>query len=115
RGPDFFVVLNTEHRNRDSWVIWEENGQAPNLILEITSPSTEAADRGDKMRIYEKVLRIPEYFLYDPQTGALEGYRLGRGPVYERIQPTAAGRLPSEHLGLELGVEECTYLTYRDR
>src|SRR5580658_7177605 len=35
RGPDFFVVLDTEHRQRESWVMWEENGQAPNLILEI--------------------------------------------------------------------------------
>src|SRR5580658_7571290 len=35
RGPDFFVVLDTERRPRESWVMWEENGQAPNLILEI--------------------------------------------------------------------------------
>src|SRR5438552_237108 len=24
RGPDFFVVKDVEHRQRDSWVAWEE-------------------------------------------------------------------------------------------
>ncbi|MGL5192949.1 MAG: Uma2 family endonuclease, partial [Chroococcales cyanobacterium] len=34
RGPDFFVVLNTERRERKSWVIWEEEGKYPNFIIE---------------------------------------------------------------------------------
>ena len=115
RGPDFFVVLDTEHRHRDSWVVWEENSQVPSFILEILSPSTEAMDRGEKKRIYERVLRIPEYFLYDPATGALEGYRIGPQRTYEPIQPTAEGRVPSQQLGLLLGTKEGTYLTYQDR
>ncbi|MEH2359178.1 MAG: Uma2 family endonuclease, partial [Nostoc sp.] len=32
RGPDFFVVLDTERKPRDSWVVWEEDGKYPNLI-----------------------------------------------------------------------------------
>jgi Uma2 family endonuclease len=30
RGPDFFVVLDTEKKDRKSWVVWEENGRYPN-------------------------------------------------------------------------------------
>ena len=29
RGPDFFVVLDTERKTRKSWVIWEEDGKYP--------------------------------------------------------------------------------------
>ena len=25
RGPDFFVVLDTDDRERKSWVVWQEN------------------------------------------------------------------------------------------
>ncbi|MEO1791612.1 MAG: Uma2 family endonuclease, partial [Cyanobacteria bacterium J06629_19] len=33
RGPDFFVVLGTEKRPRKSWVVWEEDGKYPNIIV----------------------------------------------------------------------------------
>ena len=29
RGPDVFVVLGTEKRDRRSWVLWEEGGKYP--------------------------------------------------------------------------------------
>ncbi|MEB3830852.1 Uma2 family endonuclease, partial [Phormidium sp. CCY1219] len=29
RGPDFFVVLDTQRRERKSWVVWEEDGKYP--------------------------------------------------------------------------------------
>ena len=67
------------------------------------------------MRIYEKVLRIPEYFIYDPSSGVLEGYRLGSQRGYERIPATAEGRVPSEQLGLLMGVEEGTFMRHHDR
>ena len=41
RGPDFFVVLDTNQRVRKSWILWEEDGKYPNFILEIMSESTE--------------------------------------------------------------------------
>ncbi len=103
RGPDFFVVLDTEKRQRKSWVVWEEDGKAPDFVLEITSPSTAAVDRGDKKRIYGKALRVPEYFIYDPLTQKLEGYRLDAGGEYQPIEPDAQGRLASKRLGLSLG------------
>jgi Uma2 family endonuclease len=53
RGPDFFVVLGTDPKPRKSWVVWEENGKYPNLIIEILSDSTAATDRGLKKQIYQ--------------------------------------------------------------
>ncbi|MCP4350592.1 MAG: Uma2 family endonuclease [Desulfobacterales bacterium] len=41
RGPDFFVVKGTDiARPRDSWILWEEGGQYPNVIVELASPFT---------------------------------------------------------------------------
>ncbi len=45
RGPDFFLVKQTEKRPRNSWVVWEENGKYPDLIIELLSVSTANTDR----------------------------------------------------------------------
>lgn len=37
KGPDFFVVLNTERRERKSWIVWEEDGKYPNANLKTLS------------------------------------------------------------------------------
>ena len=104
RGPDFFVALDVDPtRDRKSWVVWEEGGKYPNVIVELLSDSTEANDRGEKKQIYEQVFRTPEYFLFDPHSAAFEGYRLVAGR-YRPITPDAHGRLASEQLELSFGV-----------
>lgn len=109
RGPDVFVVLNTERKVRKSWVVWEEGGRMPDVVIELTSPSTEAVDRGDKMRIYAQVLRVGEYFLFDPIEGWLEGYGLTGGlRAYQRMEPDERGWLRSQALGLWLGKVKTT-------
>ncbi|MEL7037022.1 MAG: Uma2 family endonuclease, partial [Cyanobacteria bacterium J06592_8] len=57
RGPDFFVVLDTERKPRKSWVVWEEEGTYPNVIIELLSPSTANVDRTDKKKIYQDTFR----------------------------------------------------------
>jgi Uma2 family endonuclease len=105
RGPDFFVVLGTTKEPRKSWVVWDEGGKYPNVIVEVISDSTEKVDRGLKRQVYQDVFRTPEYFLFDPETRELEGYRLVDG-VYQPIERGAEGRLPSRQLALALGVHE---------
>ena len=105
RGPDVFVVLGTERRERKSWVVWEEGGRAPNVVIELLSDTTRAIDRGEKMAIYGGVLRIPEYFLFDPESNELEGYALDAAALlYRRIEVDAKGDLPSRQLALGLGL-----------
>lgn len=66
RGPDFFVVLNVDGtRERLGWVVWEENGRYPDVIVELMSPSTAAVDLGVKKDIYEQIFRTPDYFVFD--------------------------------------------------
>jgi hypothetical protein len=66
RGPDFFVALGVDGtRERRSWVVWQEDGKYPNVIIEFVSASTEKIDRGEK-QIYEDVFRTPS--TTDPET-----------------------------------------------
>jgi Uma2 family endonuclease len=103
RGPDFFVVLDTERKPRKSWVVWEEDGKYPNLIVELLSDSTQKVDRGLKKQIYQDTFRTPEYFWFDPDTLELKGFDLLKGK-YQEMQPNPQGLLWSEQLQLFLGV-----------
>lgn len=104
RGPDVFVVLGTERRDREAWVIWEEDGKHPDVVIELTSDSTRRYDHGEKKRIYGELIGVPEYFIFDPFQGDLEGYRLDAGKLaYQALLPSSEGRFASERLGLELG------------
>ncbi|NER23461.1 MAG: Uma2 family endonuclease [Symploca sp. SIO1C2] len=105
RGPDFFVVLHTENKPRKSWVVWEENGQYPNIIIELLSDSTAQTDRKLKKQIYQNIFRTPEYFWFDPQSQEFKGFELLRG-TYQELQPNAQGWLWSEQLELYLGIHE---------
>jgi hypothetical protein len=82
------------------------------LIVEILSDSTRNIDRGEKKQIYQDIFRTPEYFLFDPETCELEGYRLVAGK-YEPIAPDDAGRMRSGQLDLWLGVHEGQLRFYR--
>ncbi len=105
RGPDFFVVLDTERRERKSWVIWEEEGKYPNFIIEVLSDSTANTDRGLKKQLYQDIWRTPDYFWFDPYTLEFQGFHLMNGE-YQAIQPNEQGWLWSEQLQLYLGILE---------
>ncbi|MEH2139860.1 Uma2 family endonuclease [Nostoc sp.] len=105
RGPDFFVFLGTEKKDRKSWVVWQEDGKYPNLILEILSSSTTAVEKGLKKQVYQDTFRTPDYFGFHPVTMELQGFHLFDGK-YQKIQVTTDGRLWSQQLELYLGVYE---------
>ena len=105
RGPDFFVVLGAEKRPRKSWVVWEEGGQYPHVIVELLSDSTAKTDRGLKKQIYQDIFRTPNYFWFDPDTLEFEGFQLMNG-TYESIPATESGWRWSEQLGLYLGTHD---------
>ncbi len=105
RGPDFFLVKQTEKRPRKSWVTWEEGGKYPDLIIELLSESTENVDKTLKKDLYQNRFRTPEYFWFSPDTLEFSGFHLVQGK-YEVINPNESGWLWSESLGLYLGIDQ---------
>ncbi len=102
-APDVFVVKGVEKRLRNNYLLWEEK-HAPQVVIELTSSSTRAEDTKTKKLLYQDVLKVREYFLFDPDADyldpPLQGYRL-RGGVYQPIREID-GRLPSQTIGLHL-------------
>lgn len=109
RGPDFFVVLDTDHdKPRLTWTIWEEDGKYPDLILELLSPSTAREDLTTKKKVYERNFRLPEFLCYDPTTDRLQGWRYSGGKFVE-IPIGPDGRIWSDVLGAFIGTWRGTY------
>jgi Uma2 family endonuclease len=101
RGPDFFVVQGVDHdKPRLYWAIWDEGNRYPDVIVELLSPTTEREDRTTKKDIYEQTFKTHEYFMIDPETWELEGWRLDE---HYRAIPKEEGRLWSEELEMWLG------------
>lgn len=105
RGPDFFLVKDVPPGERKSWVLWEEDGKYPDLIIELLSESTAATDKGPKRELYQNQFRTPEYFWFSAETFEFRGFRLA-GSQYAEISPNDRGWCWSEELGLYLGVEQ---------
>jgi Uma2 family endonuclease len=102
-APDVFVVRGVEKKLRENYLVWEE-GKAPDVVIEVTSRSTRHEDQVRKLAIYRDVLRVTEYFMFDPREDyldpPLQGFRLLDGE-YLPIEPVD-GRLASEVLDLHL-------------
>ncbi|WP_204105776.1 MULTISPECIES: Uma2 family endonuclease [Spirulina sp. CCY15215] len=112
RGPDFFVVLDVDGtRERQGWVIWDEQGRYPDVVIELLSPSTASTDLAEKRVLYERTFRTRNYFVYDPfDPESLQGWRLGANGRYEALTPSDRGWLWCDNLGLWLGTWEGTIL-----
>lgn len=104
RGSDFFLVKDTEKRPRNSWVVWEEDGRYPDLIIELLSESTAHVDRNLKKNLYQNRFRTPEYFWFSPENLEFVGFELV-GNEYQEIVANARGWRWSQVLGVYLGVE----------
>ena len=70
--PDLFVVCDRKK-------ITPDNIQgAPDLIVEVVSPSTEVKDRREKLRLYER-FGVKEYLIVFPEREYVERYVLEAG------------------------------------
>ncbi|HLO86728.1 MAG TPA: Uma2 family endonuclease [Nostocaceae cyanobacterium] len=104
-GPDFFVVLGAEKRNRNSWMVYHENGKYPNVIIELLSEQTISLDKGLKKQVYQDIFRTPEYFWFDPYSLEFAGFTLISG-IYQPLVPNPQEWIWSQQLNLFLGVHQ---------
>lgn len=90
KRPDWFSVVSVSrlYEQQDlrlSYVIWQE-GAAPCVVVELLSPGTEKEDLGQTLRevnqpptkweVYEQILRVPYYIVFDRYTDQLRAFQL---------------------------------------
>lgn len=78
REPDIFFIAK-EHADR----IGERVCGVPDLVVEVTSPSTARLDRMDKFQEYARA-GVREYWVVDPDARTVEVYGLERGAYVPR-------------------------------
>jgi len=115
KRPDWFAVIDVPrlYQNRElrlSYVIWQEK-VSPIVAIEFLSPSTQTEDLGKRPRrgvqptkweVYEQILAIPHYIVFNRYTDELRAFRLENGRYRERPLPDTRVWLPELALGLGL-------------
>ena len=123
KRPDWFLCLGVARADRQeqlrlSYVMWQE-GVTPLLIVELLSPGTEDDDLGGRVRelgkpptkweVYERILRVPFYVVYDRYVNQLRVFTLS-GVRYQKVELNSENpRFWIEELGLGLGLWQGKY------
>ena len=100
--PDL-VFLSKEHGS----LITETNLQgAPDLLVEILSPTTATIDRRVKHSLYERV-GVPEYWIVDPERNTVQVFRLSGERYAPALEFGSGGQLETPLLpGLSIPLSE---------
>jgi Uma2 family endonuclease len=121
KRPDWFAVIGVSrlYENQDlrrSYVLWQE-GVSPAIVVELLSPGTEDEDLGrterdedsppTKWQVYEQILRVPYYVVYDRFSNQLRAFHLVGGQYQELNLPELRVWMPTLNIGL--GVWQGTY------
>ena len=111
-SPDVFMVRGLSKKELRTYKTWEQPSTL-DFVLEVANPSPYTRDFNEKMQIYAKILRVKEYYIYDPYH-EIEPYFIGFRLVGENYEQIAFvnERLPSAVLGLELGEYESVLRLY---
>lgn len=114
--PDWFAVVGIANLYdgkdlRLSYVVWQE-GVNPLVVVELLSPGTEKEDLGQSLRttdhpptkwhVYEQILRIPYYVVFDRYTNTLRTFILQAERYTELTLETPRLWIPSLEIGLGL-------------
>ncbi len=131
KRPDWFLCLGVPRLykglvKRSSYVMWEEK-VAPTIVIEFLSPGTEAEDLGRftsktqrsrlgkppaKFVVYEEILKIPNYIVFDEETQRLRFFRLVNERYQEQTIEPDNPRLWIPELQIGLGLTDCIVRGY---
>ncbi len=121
KRPDWFLVLGAPRlyegrAMRLSYVVWQE-GVSPFVVVELLSPGTEKEDLGEtqteagappsKWIVYEQILRVPYYIIFDRYTDHFRAFGLTKGRYHSL--DIADNRLWIPELNLGLGTWQGEY------
>jgi Uma2 family endonuclease len=118
KRPDWFLVLGVAAskslaESRLSYVMWQEL-VTPFLMVELLSPGIEAEDLGQTLRVadkpptkwqvYEQVLQVPYYAVFDRYSNLFRMFCLQQGRYVEQAITGQGFWLPEIDLGLGVWV-----------
>jgi Uma2 family endonuclease len=94
RAPDTMVVFGRPKGYRGSYLQWEEEGIAPQVVFEIRSPSNTSKEMQEKVEFYDEH-GVEECYLYDPERNDLTGWvrEAGRLRVIDKMHNWRSPRL----------------------
>jgi Uma2 family endonuclease len=72
-APDVMVVFGRPKGKRGSYLQWQENNIAPQVVFEILSPSNSQNEMDRQLIFYERH-GVEEYYIYNPQNNQLRGW-----------------------------------------
>ncbi len=116
KRPDWFGAVGVDRlyqqqELRKSYVIWQEE-VSPFVVVELVSPGTENEDLGQTVRglgqpptkwqVYEQILRVPYYIVFDGATNNLRAFVLTGDRYEELILAEPRVWMPEIELGLGL-------------
>jgi Uma2 family endonuclease len=99
--PDLVVVL----KRREDIITERGIEGAPDIVVEIVSPSTRSADLHSKRNLYASE-GVSEYWIADPEARTVEVLELGDEGYRTRAVCRSGGRLDSGVVPLDLTVDE---------
>jgi Uma2 family endonuclease len=128
KRPDWFLVVGVPRMyrgesSRSSYVIWDEQ-VPPIVVVEFLSPGTEADDLGPfavkpltpkagkpplKFSVYESILQIPHYIVFDEETLVLRYFRLVQGRYQEQTVSNRSPRIWIADLNIGLSIWRGSY------
>jgi Uma2 family endonuclease len=121
KRPDWFGCVGVDrlYEQKDlrlSYVVWQE-GVNPFIVVELLSPGTEKEDLGQTLRdvqqpptkwaVYEQILRIPYYVVFDRYQDILRIFQLNGGR-YQQLNLNQP-RLWLEEIGIGIGLWQGSY------
>jgi Uma2 family endonuclease len=101
-APDILVAFGRPKGDRGSYLQWQEDNIAPQVVWEVLSPNNRPPEMLRKFEFYQRY-GVEEYYLYDPDAGEVLGWRR----VGEQLQgiPSLRGWV-SPRLGVRFEIEQ---------
>ncbi len=110
-SPDVLLVVKEKPGRKRVYKTWES--ASLDLVIELTSISTKNEDYKSKKEIYSKILKVPNYIIYDPERLILDVFML-KGDHYEQLEADERSLYYLSHLNIFVAQDDKVFLRFFD-
>jgi Uma2 family endonuclease len=100
--PDVSVVCGPVERDKED----KHAMTNPMVLVEVTSDSTEAYDRGDKLDHYKQIPSLQEVVIVSHRTAHIEVHRRGADGTWSKSEANAGESIAVDSVGCTLAADE---------